>query len=120
MPELVDMAGGSDALSPSDPVGEHSAWIAWERVVESRPDIVVCQPCGFNLTRAVAESEHLRELPEWETLPAVQAGRVYAVDGNRFFNRPGPRLVDSLRILGEMFHPEALEPKHEDDAWTRL
>src|SRR3712207_9262393 len=64
-------------------------------------------PCGFDLRRA--SDEALRVLPNrtgWKALPAVRQGRVYAVDGNAYFSRPGPRIVDSLELLAELIHPE--------------
>jgi iron complex transport system substrate-binding protein len=72
----------------------------------SAPDVLVLMPCGYDLERTLAEREIVRALPGWDELPAVQAGRVYAVDGSSYFNRPGPRLVDGLELLAHLLHPD--------------
>lgn len=115
VPELVKIAGGRDVLGKA---GEHSPWIEWEAVRRADPDVMILMPCGFDLARTVAESAHLRTLPGWNELKAVRSGRVFAVDGNSHFNRPGPRLVESAEILVDLlrsdrssFHPEG---------WRRL
>lgn len=117
VPELVSMAGGVERLAEA---GAHSGWVEWEQVAAGRPEVLVCLPCGFDLGRAAAEAARLRDMPGWGDLPAVRAGRVYAVDGHQYFNRPGPRLVDSVHTLGELFHPDVFEPVHEGEAWRRI
>jgi len=88
MPELVDMAGADNVT-----------WRTWEDLAAADPDIIVVMPCGFSLERAVAEMHWLTEREAWDHLRAVRKGRVYVADGNQYFNRPGPRLVESLEIL---------------------
>ena len=66
-------------------------------------------PCGFDERRTVKEWEPLKELPAWQAIPAVAGGRVFAVDGSSFFNRPGPRLVDGLELLARLIHPTLFE-----------
>jgi len=117
VPELVDLAGGDERLGKA---GEHSPVIEWQRVREEDPDVLLVMPCGFDLARSVESAAHLAALPGYGDLRAVQAGEVYAVDGHRYFNRPGPRLVDSLEILAEIFHPQRFEFAHEGQGWTRL
>jgi iron complex transport system substrate-binding protein len=98
VPEMVELAGGEAVLaSPA----EKSVRITWEQVAESEPEIVVVMPCGYHLADTVAQFRVLEpNFPEqWRGLPAVQQGRVYAVDGSAYFSRPGPRLVDGLEIL---------------------
>ncbi len=75
-------------------------------------DVVVVKPCGYDLAKVRAEMESLTQHPQWRRLPAVSAGRVYLVDGNAYFNRPGPRLLDSLEIMAEMLHPEIYDFGH--------
>ena len=77
-------------------------------------------PCGFDLGRTRREVEALSDRPEWTRLRAFRKGRVFVVDGNSYFNRPGPRLVDSLLILAEILHPKLFEPRHENVGWQRL
>jgi iron complex transport system substrate-binding protein len=90
MPELVAMAGGVNV-----------DFANWGQLAAADPDVIVTMPCGFDLARTEREMRWLAAHPEWETLRAVRAGRVHAVDGNQYFNRPGPRLVESLEILAD-------------------
>ncbi len=101
MPELVEMAGGENLLGVA---GEHSPWVEWEDMKGLDPDLILVMPCGFDLARTRGAAEALRDLPGWPGLRAVVEGRVALIDGHQYFNRPGPRLVDSLEILVEIFH----------------
>jgi len=80
----------------------------------------VISPCGFDLARTVQQMYWLTERPEWSQLRAVQNRRVYLADGNQYFNRPGPRLVETLEILAEILHPETFEPAFEGPGWQKL
>jgi iron complex transport system substrate-binding protein len=102
MPTLVTMAGGEAGLAAP---GAHSACADWQEIVEYDPHVLVIVPCGFDVERAVAESQVLATTPGWNALSAVREGRVFAADGNAYFNRSGPRLVDSAELLGYLFHP---------------
>ena len=102
VPELVVLAGGRDVLGKP---GEHSHWITWDDVIAADPDVVILVPCGFTLDRVVAEAEAPAIRNRLKMLRAFRAGRVYAADGHHLFNRPGPRLVDSLEVLAELLHP---------------
>ncbi len=115
VPELVERAGGRSLLGEA---GEHSPVLPWDAMAEADPDVVVLMPCGFGLERARREVDTLEALPGWCGLRAVREGRVAVVDGNRYFNRPGPRLVESLEILAEILHPEALPTRHHGDGWS--
>jgi iron complex transport system substrate-binding protein len=104
MPELVEIVGGRQVFGEA---GKPSRRVAWDSVIAFAPEVIVLAPCGFGLERAVLEAEALLpERPGWEALPAVRNGRVYAVDGNALFSRPGPRIVDSLELLASFVHPE--------------
>src|SRR5262249_55413309 len=87
-------------------VGEHSTKLTWDTLVEYHPDVVILMPCGFKITQTQRELPVFTAHPQWQTLPAVQAGRVFIVDGNAYLNRSGPRIVDSVEILAEILHPE--------------
>ena len=115
VPELVGLAGGENVLGRA---GEHSPWLCAEELTASRPDVIVVMPCGFDLKRTVAESRVLADVPGWSELPAVRAGRVYAVDGNAYFNRPGPRLVESAELLSELFAGPGGDG--DGERWARL
>ena len=117
VPELVELAGGLNLFGEA---GKHSPWLNWEAVQEHDPEVLVLMPCGFDLARTRVEAALLARLPDWEKLRAVKSGRVFVVDGNQFFNRPGPRLVDSLEMLAEIFHPDEFDFGHRGKGWERL
>jgi iron complex transport system substrate-binding protein len=116
MPELVEMAGGANLFGEA---GKHSPWMTWEQLVERDPDVIVVLPCGFDIDRSRRDLPALSGRPEWPRLRAVRGGRVFLADGNQFFNRPGPRLAESLEILAELLHPEAFAFGHEGAGWQR-
>ncbi len=101
VPEMVRLAGGVDVLGRA---GDHSHWITWDDVAAADPDVVILVPCGFTLDRVVAEAHSAAVRPHLEKLRACREGKVFAIDGHHLFNRPGPRLVDSLEVLAEVLH----------------
>jgi iron complex transport system substrate-binding protein len=117
IPELVTMAGGNSLFGI---VGEHSPWLKWESLVEANPDIIIFMPCGFDLNRTRREAMQITKYTEWQNLQAVKTGKVYITDGNSCFNRPGPRLVDSLEILAEIIYPEIFNFGHRGNAWQQF
>lgn len=117
MPELVEMAGGVNLFGVA---GRHSPWMTWEELRDNDPDVIVVAPCGFDIRRSRLEMPVLMQKPGWLELKAVRTGRVYLADGNQYFNRPGPRLVESLQILAEMLHPDLFRFGHEGTGWQRL
>jgi iron complex transport system substrate-binding protein len=117
MPELVELAGGVNLFGQA---GKHSPWMTWEELLERDPDVIVALPCGFDLERTRQEMSALTLRTGWNNLRAVRADRVYVTDGNQFFNRPGPRLVESLEILAEILHPQAFHFGHEGPGWQKL
>jgi iron complex transport system substrate-binding protein len=102
VPEVVKLAGGDDVLGRA---GEPSAKTEWQRVVGAHPDVLLLMPCGFDVRRTMREATPLRRLEGWNDLPAVKTGNVFALNGNAYFSRPGPRLVDGLEILARILHP---------------
>ena len=102
VPEMVRLAGGKDLFGTA---GSHSHWISWDDVAAADPDIVILVPCGFTLDRVVAEAGSAAVQPHLARLRAYREGNVVAIDGHHLFNRPGPRLVDSLEVLAEILHP---------------
>jgi iron complex transport system substrate-binding protein len=116
VPELVDLAGGKNLLGKA---GEHSDWLTWEALVAADPDIVILMPCGFDLARTATEAPVLTRRREWNRLRAVRRSMVYAVDGSQYFNRPGPRLVESIEILAEILQPKLFVSRH-GSAWRRV
>jgi iron complex transport system substrate-binding protein len=117
MPELVAMAGGINLFGEP---GRHAPWLSWQQLRDADPDVILVLPCGFDIARTRREVPALAGRPEWPALRAVRGGRVYLLDGNQYFNRPGPRLVESLEILAESLHPTAFSFRHEGSGWQRL
>jgi iron complex transport system substrate-binding protein len=117
MPELVAIAGGT---YPFAAAGAPSAAIAWDDLAAAAPDVLVVMPCGFTIEQTRRELPALAARPQWRALPAVRAGRVSVVDGGAYFNRPGPRLVDSAEILAALVHPDVRASDRYDDAVLRV
>src|SRR5207253_1716535 len=117
MPELVEMAGGINLFGEA---GKHSPWMTWDELVAKDPDVILITPCGFDIRRTLEETELLTGQAEYANLKAAQTGRVFVADGNQYFNRPGPRLVESLEILAELLHPATFPFGHEGTGWQRL
>ena len=119
MPELIRLAGGEPLFGE---IGQHSPWLTWDEIVAADPEVVVLLPCGWGLDRIQTELTCVINRPEWSLLSAVRTGRVALADGNQFFNRPGPRLVESAEILAEIFWSDepTLSFDHEGPSWCRL
>ena len=121
MPGLVELAGGRNELTHD---GRHSAYNQWSEVMAYDPEVIIVMPCGFDLERTVQESRPLARIDGIQNLTAVKTGRVFAVDGNAYFNRSGPRIVDSLEILAHLLHPELVQApdaeKSDEASWCRL
>jgi iron complex transport system substrate-binding protein len=98
-PELIHLAGGIDVFGKP---GIHSPWITWDELLAHDPDVIIVAPCGFDLARTRAEMHWIADRPDFTRLKAVRTGRLFLADGNRFFNRPGPRIVETMRIIAEM------------------
>jgi len=96
VPEMVALAGGRDALGRA---GVPSQDVAWDEVVAAAPDVMVLMPCGFGLERTMQASQDITGRPDFDELPCARSGRVVAVDGSSYFNRPGPRIATGLEIL---------------------
>ena len=114
MPTLVEMAGGQNLFGVA---GKHSPYLAWNDLVARDPEIIIALPCGFDMARTEVDMPLLARRPEWSRLRAVRERRVYVTDGNQYFNRPGPRLAESLEILAEICHPDVFSFGHRDRAW---
>ncbi|HEY7424487.1 MAG TPA: cobalamin-binding protein [Gemmataceae bacterium] len=102
-PELVDIAGGEEVLGLR---GRDSVRKTWAEVRAAQPEILVIACCGQSAARALQDWDRLKGLPDIRALPAVRSDSVYVADGNAYFSRPGPRVVDALEILAEVIHPE--------------
>lgn len=116
MPELIEMAGGVNLFGEA---GKHSPWMKWEDVVAKDPDIIIVTPCGFDVARTLQEMHLIEGKPGFKDLTAVKSGSTFVADGNQYFNRPGPRVVESLEIMAEMLHPKSFQFGHEGTGWIR-
>jgi len=112
-PELIELAGGINLFGEA---GRHSPWMTWEQLAKADPDVIVVAPCGFDLERTEQEMYWLTGRADWNALHAVKSGRVYLADGNQYFNRPGPRVVETFEILEEILHPE-ITSRHCGRGW---
>jgi iron complex transport system substrate-binding protein len=117
VPELVGIAGGKSLLAEA---GKHSPFIKWEDLQTANPDVIIVMPCGFSIERTMKEIDLLLSLPGFNELNAVKNNRLYISDGNHYFNRPGPRIVDSVEILAEIIHPKLFSFGYEGDGWIKF
>lgn len=114
VPELVELAGGTSVLCQA---GRHSPYLTWNDLRAVNPDIIVIMPCGFDVERTLTEIHLLTSETKWRELSAVRNRRVYVTDGNQYFNRPGPRVVESAEILAQILHSTSRSPS---SAWQPL
>lgn len=115
MPELVQMAAGTNLFGEP---GKHSPRMTWEDLRESDPDVIFVSPCGMTIEQIQNDMPVLASTEGWSDLKAVRGDRIYLADGNAYFNRPGPRLVESLEILAEVLHPGRFDFGHQGVAWV--
>jgi len=114
-PELIDLAGGIDVFGKP---GIHSPWITWEELRARDPDVIIVAPCGFDLARTRGEMHWLTERPDFACLKAVRTERLFLADGNQFFNRPGPRIVETLQIIGQMIGTVPTATRCDPEKWA--
>jgi iron complex transport system substrate-binding protein len=104
MPEVVEAAGGNDALGQA---GLPSFRATWTEIANAAPEVLIVMPCGFGMERTLEEIDVLLTVPQVRQLPAFISGQVYVVDSSGFFSRAGPRLIDGLEMLASLLHPQA-------------
>jgi iron complex transport system substrate-binding protein len=117
IPGLVSIAGGNSILAEA---GKHSPYVQWEDIRQQDPDIIVMMPCGFPIERTMKEVDLLLQLPGFAEMKAVKNNRLYIADGNQYFNRPGPRIVDSVEILAEIINPKQFIFGYEGSGWIKF
>jgi iron complex transport system substrate-binding protein len=100
---MVKLAGGVDEMGQE---GRDSVRIPWSDVLDYQPEVLVLTPCGYNLEKTIELAAQLTQFEGWSSLPAVRTGRVYAVDANSYFARPGPRVAEGVELLAHLIHPE--------------
>jgi iron complex transport system substrate-binding protein len=114
MPELVELAGGENLFGIA---GKHSPWMEWQDLIDRNPDVLIVTPCGFDNERTLQEMHLIEGKPGFKDLEAVKRKQVYVADGNAYFNRPGPRLVESLEMMAEMIFPSHFDYGHKGKGW---
>lgn len=117
IPELVEIAGGIPVLAEN---GKHSLFVDWQQIYDVNPDVIVVANCGFTINRSLQEIDLLLNQPGWRDLTAVKNNRVYIADGNAYFNRSGPRIVDTIEILAEIITPKYLSFGYEGTGWVKF
>ncbi|OBX18232.1 cobalamin-binding protein [Erythrobacter sp. QSSC1-22B] len=115
VPDLIELAGGEPLFATA---GQHSPWLAWDALLAADPDVIVMMPCGYQIPQTLADLAPLVDRPGWADLSAVRAGRVFVADGHHFFNRPGPRLVESAEIIAACL--DGLPPSADEHRWLAL
>lgn len=116
-PELVACAG-AEALFGE--IGQHTPWLSWEELQAADPDVLILAPCGFPLARTMQDLPVLQQHPIWIHLRSVQARQVYAIDGNAYLNRSGPRLVESAELLAYALWGERAGVTVDPTAWQHI
>lgn len=116
-PELIGNAGGIPVLSEK---GKHSPYITWEDIRLADPDFIIIAPCGFPVGRTMQELDILTASQEWSSLKAVEGNKVFVADGNHYFNRSGPRIIDSAEIIAEILQVNQFHYGMEGEAWSWL
>jgi iron complex transport system substrate-binding protein len=117
IPQMLDWAGAEDINSRG---GADSVRISWEQVTEYQPEVIVVSPCGFKSHDALAQAALLQQRTGWADLPAVRSNKVYAVDANAYFARPGPRLVDGVELLAHLMRPDHFSWTGPADAYRAM
>ncbi len=110
-PELVTLAGGEPVLGNP---GANSIAITWDAIAAADPDAILVAPCGYDLAATMRAVDELDAQPAWRALRAVRDGRAYAVDGNAYLNRPGPRLIDTAELFATALFNEPYGAAHDD------
>ena len=118
IPEMVKISGGEDIFGKS---GKDSHWIRFDEIKSYDPEIIIFLPCGYNIEKTKDEVENLLiKENKWSNLKAFNDKEFFVVDGNQFFNRPGPRLVESLEIFAEIIHPNLFNFNHKQSGWINF
>jgi iron complex transport system substrate-binding protein len=117
VPEMVELAGGEDALGRK--VAD-SVRISWTDIAALSPEILIVSPCGFGVEEAVEQAKQLLQQRSWNDLPAILNDRVFAVNANAYFSRPGPRVVDGVELLAHLIHPELCDWRGSWNAFRRI
>ena len=117
VPEMVEIAGGNDIFGSA---GVHSSWNTFENLLRSDPEKIIIMPCGYSIEKTKTEMIALKNTSNWTNLKAYKNNNIFIVDGNQYFNRPGPRILDSIKILKEIISNEKHIFGYKNKAWEKL
>ena len=117
VPEMVEKAGGKMLVAKKK---EKSKKIYWEDVIKSNPDIIIIAPCGFDIKRTKKELSLITSKKDFKLLKAYKNKKIFLVNGNDYLTRPGPRIIDGVEILAEIFNPQIFSKKYSNHDWLRI
>jgi iron complex transport system substrate-binding protein len=117
VPEMVEKAGGKDALAEA---GKPSRRVTLDEIRQSSPDVIVVMQCGYSAARNAADFQKMSLRERFKDLPAVRENRIFAVNANGYFSRPGPRLADGVEILAYLLHPDIFPAPNQANAVVQL
>src|SRR5271156_1404347 len=117
VPEMVEIAGGEDVLGRA---GHPSFKVTADDIAQSNADVIVVMLCGYNANRNAAEFQSAKIPASWQNLPAIRNRRIFAVDANSYFSRPGPRLADGVELLAHLFDPQRLATHRPEVGYVKL
>ena len=117
VPEMVKIAGGKDLFGR---IGMHSDWSTYDMLFKNNPEKIILMPCGFNINKTIEEMETMTNIPNWKNLKAVKNRNVFITDGNQYFNRPGPRILDSIKILIEIVSNQKIDFGYKEKGWKKF
>jgi iron complex transport system substrate-binding protein len=118
IPEMVHISGGEDVFGKKE---KDSHWVEFDEIQKHNPDIIIFIPCGFDLKKTNEEVKNLLlSKTPWHDLKAFKDKKIFITDGNQYFNRPGPRLIESLEIFAEIIHPEFFNFEHQNKGWINF
>jgi iron complex transport system substrate-binding protein len=117
VPQLINVAGGRNLFGEA---GKHSPWMKYKDLIDQDPEVIIVMPCGYDIKKSLIEIKTLESKRGWGSIKAVRNRNVYITDGNQFFNRPGPRIIESLEILLEIIHPNLSKFKYINSGWVKF
>ncbi len=114
IPEQVRRAGGWELVGSE---GEPPVATSWDAVLDVDPEVILLAPGGLHLPATLDAVRRAPRPASWGRLRAVRDGRVFALDGAAYFGRPGPRAIDGIELLAELFDPGAFVDGAPRDGW---
>ena len=117
VPEMVEISGGKDLFGR---IGMHSDWSTYDILFKYDPEKIILMPCGLTINQTLEEMGSMTNVPNWKSLKAVKTENVFITDGNKYFNRPGPRILDSIKILIEIVSNQKADFGYKKKGWEKF